>query len=126
MSHSPSEDLRLSVISFARATEVPEESFLMGRFSLDDSEQLHKVIDGLTLSLISFCYHRHPRGENVHEVMEMIEAAGPGSKDIVELERRADDAAALQIPFIVTLNRLLEEYYELRRGLERRLQGSRL
>ena len=123
MSHSPLEELRQTVISFARATEVPEESFLMGRFSLDDSEQLHKVIDGLTLSLISYCYHRHPRGENVHEVMEMIEAAEPGSKEVVDLERRADDAAALQIPFIVTLNRLLEEYYELRRGLERRLQA---
>ena len=99
----------------------------MGRFSLDDPEQLHKVTDGLTLSLISFCYHRHPRGENVHEVMEMIEAARPGSLEIANLERRADDAAALQIPFIVTLNRLLEEYYELRHALERRLQslGSR-
>jgi hypothetical protein len=123
MIYSPSDELRQSVISFARATEVPEESFLMGRFALDDSEQLHKIIDGLTLSLISFCYHRHPRGENVHEVMEMIEAAGPGSEEIVGLERRADDAAALQIPFIVTLNRLLEEYYELRRALERKLQG---
>jgi len=118
MSNRPSEDLRQSVISFARSTEVPEESFLMGRFSLDDAEQLHKIIDGLTLSLISFCYHRHPRGENVHEVMELIEGAPPGSPDIADLERRADDAAALQIPFIVTLNRLLEEYDELRRGLE--------
>jgi hypothetical protein len=123
MTNSPSEDLRQAIVSFARATEVPEESFLMGRFALDDSEQLHKIIDGLTLSLISFCYHRHPRGENVHEVMEMIEAAVPGSADVLDLERRADDAAALQIPFIVTLNRLLEEYYELRRRLERRLQG---
>jgi hypothetical protein len=123
MSNSPSEDLRQAIVSFARATEVPEESFLMGRFALDDSEQLHKIVDGLTLSLISFCYHRHPRGENVHEVMEMIEAAHPGSAEILDLERRADDAAALQIPFIVTLNRLLEEYYELRRRLERRLQG---
>jgi hypothetical protein len=123
MSNSPSEDLRHAIVSFARATEVPEESFLMGRFALNDSEQLHKIIDGLTLSLISFCYHRHPRGENVHEVMEMIEAAQPGSGEILDLERRADDAAALQIPFIVTLNRLLEEYYELRRRLERTLQG---
>jgi hypothetical protein len=123
MSNSPSENLRQAIVSFARATEVPEESFLMGRFALDDSEQLHKIIDGLTLSLISFCYHRHPRGENVHEVMEMIEAAQPGSGEILDLERRADDAAALQIPFIVTLNRLLEEYYELRRRLERTLHA---
>jgi hypothetical protein len=34
------------------------------------------------------------------------------------LERRAEEAAALQIPFVVTLNRLLEEYYDLRRSLE--------
>jgi len=39
-----------------------------------------------------------------------------------ELEHRADDAAALQIPFIVTLNRLVEDYYSLRRALEARLR----
>jgi len=50
-------------------------------------------------------------------------SAVPGSAEVLDLERRADDAAALQIPFIVTLNRLLEEYYELRHRLERRLQG---
>ena len=113
--------LERRIIEFARATEVPDESFLMGRFSLTDAEQIQKVIDGVTLSFISYCYHRHPRGENVHEVMEQIESLPHDSEDVAELERRADDAAALQIPFIVTLNGLLEDYYELRRDLEARL-----
>ena len=90
----------------------------MRRFSLDDRDQVQSVIDGMTLSLISYCYHRHPRGENVHEVMERLDAAEPGSPEAADLERRADDAAAMQIPFIVTLNRLLEEYYDLRHRLE--------
>jgi len=90
----------------------------MRRLSLDDSEQVQSVIDGMTLSLISFCYHRHPRGENVHEIMERLEAVEPSSPEAADLERRADDAAAMQIPFIVTLNRLLEEYYDLRHRLE--------
>ncbi|HEY4815713.1 MAG TPA: hypothetical protein VIH58_13595 [Chthoniobacterales bacterium] len=84
---------------------------------------MQSIIDGLTLSLISYCYHRHPRGENVHELMEKVEAAIPGSREEQELERRADDAAALQIPFVVTLNRLTEEYYTLRKKLEERLQS---
>ena len=72
MSAGP-DDLKKKVFELARATEAPEESFLMRRLSLDDADQVQSVIDGLTLSLISFCYHRHPRGENVHEVMEMLE-----------------------------------------------------
>ncbi len=110
--------LQKRVIEFARATEVPEESFLMRRVSFDDPEQVRSVIDGLTLSLISFCYHRHPRGENVHEIMEQLDRVEPESKEARELERCADDAAALQIPFIVTLNELVEDYYDLRRQLE--------
>lgn len=90
----------------------------MRRFALDDRDQVQTVIDGMTLSLISYCYHRHPRGENVHEIMERLEAVEPGSAEAADLEHRADDAAALQIPFIVTLNRLLEEYYDLRHRLE--------
>lgn len=112
------------VLEFARATEVPEESFLMGPLSFNDPDQVQEVIDGLTLSLISFCYHRHPRGENVHEVMEKLEHAQPGSPESAELELRADDAAALQIPFIVTLNKLVEDYYHLRRRLEARLRAE--
>src|SRR5215471_17460453 len=101
MSDGPLDDLQRRVIDFARATEAPEESFLMRRVSLEDPEQLQSVVDGLTLSLISFCYHRHPRGENVHEIMEKLDSAEPESDEARELERRADDAAALQIPFIV-------------------------
>lgn len=122
MSNGAWEDLSHRVIAFAKSTEAPEESFLSGRFSLSDPDDVLSIIDGLTLSLISYSYHRHPRGENVHELMEIIEAAPPGSREAQELERRADDAAALQIPFIVTLNRLTEEYYCLRKTLEDRLR----
>jgi hypothetical protein len=124
MSDSPQDELQRRVIEFARSTDAPEDSFLMRRSSLDDKEQLQSIIDGMTLSLISFCYHRHPRGENVHAVMERLETVAPGSPEADELERRADDAAALQIPFIVTLNRIVEEYYDLRRQLEERLRGK--
>jgi hypothetical protein len=54
--------------------------------------------------------------------MEQLEAANPGTPAAADLERRADDAAALQIPFIVTLNKLLEEYYCLRGRLESLLE----
>jgi hypothetical protein len=118
MSAGPTEDLQQRVIEFARATEAPRESFLMRRFSLDDHDQVQEIIDGMTLSLISYCYHRHPRGENVHEIMEQLDGVELDSPEAAELERRADDAAAMQIPFIVTLNRLLEEYYDLRHRLE--------
>lgn len=90
----------------------------MRRFAFDDADQVQSVIDGMTLSLISYCYHYHPRGENVHEVMEQLDTVAPDTPEAAELERRADDAAALQIPFIVTLNRLVEEYYDLRHRLE--------
>jgi hypothetical protein len=123
MSAGP-DDLPRKVFEFAKATEVPAESFLMRRLSLDDPDQVQSVIDGLTLSLISFSYHRHPRGENVHEVMEMLERVQHRSPESEALEQRADDAAALQIPFIVTLNKLLEDYYHLRRRLEARLRAE--
>ena len=116
------DDLLQRVNEFARATEVPFDSFLMRRFSLDDRDQVQSAIDGLTLSLISYCYHRHPRGENVHEIMEELERVEPGAVEAQELERRADDAAALQIPFIVGINKLVEDYYNLRRRLEARLR----
>lgn len=123
MSAGP-DDLKKKVLELAKATEAPEESFLMRRLSLDDADQVQSVIDGLTLSLISFCYHRHPRGENVHEVMEKLEQVQPDSPEAGELEQRADDAAALQIPFIVTINNLLEDYYHIRRRLEARLRAE--
>ena len=118
MTDRPVDKLLKRVNELARSTEAPEDSFLMRRVNLDDSEQVLSVIDGLTLSLISYCYHRHPRGEDVHEIMEKLEGVEPGSEEATELEHRADDAAALQIPFIVTLNRMVEEYYNVRRELE--------
>lgn len=121
MSASHPNDLQRKAIEFARATEVPEDSFLMRWMPLTDADQVQSMIDGLTLALISYSYHRHPRGENVHEVMEKLERAKPGTGEANDLERRADDAAALQIPFIVTLNKLLEDYYHLRQELEARL-----
>lgn len=124
MSAGSTDDLQQRIFDFARATEAPAESFLMRRLALDDADQLQSLIDGLTLSLISYCYHRHPRGENVHEIMEKLDRVKPGSSEAEELERRADDAAALQIPFIVTLNKLLEDYYHLRRRLEARLRAQ--
>ena len=96
----------------------------MRRTPLEDADHIQSVIDGLTLSLISYSYHRHPRGENVHEIMEKLDLVEPGSEEARQLESRADDAAALQIPFIVTLNKLLEDYYFLRRQLELRLSGK--
>jgi hypothetical protein len=123
MSDGP-DDLAKKVFEFAKATQVPEESFLMKRLSLDDADQVQEVIDGLMLALISFCYHGHPRGENVHEVMEKLDEVQAGSPEAAELERRADDAAALQIPFIVTLNNLVEDYYHLRRRLEAMLRAE--
>lgn len=122
MSDSRFDDLQQRVIDFAKSTEAPAESFLLRRFSLEDLDRVQSVLDGLTLSLISYCYHRHPRGENVHEIMELLDRADPDSEEARQLEHRADDAAALQIPFIVNLNRLLEEYHDLRSRLEALLQ----
>ncbi len=124
MSAGHPNDLQRKAIEFARATEVPEDSFLMRWMPLNDADQVQSMIDGLTLALISYSYHRHPRGENVHEVMEKLERVKPGTGEATDLERRADDAAALQIPFIVTLNKLLEDYYHLRRELEARLASQ--
>jgi len=56
--------------------------------------------------------------------MEKLEGVEQGSEEATELERRADDAAALQIPFIVTLNRMVEEYYNVRRQLEQLVSGG--
>ena len=124
MTDRPVDKLLKRVNELARSTEATEDSFLMRRVNLDDPEQVLSVIDGLTLSLISYCYHRHPRGENVHEIMEKLEGVEPGSEEATELEHRADDAAALQIPFIVTLNRMVEEYYNVRRELEQAVSSQ--
>ena len=44
-----------------------------------------KPLPELTLALISYCYHYHPRGENVHEVMEQLEQVEPDSVQQVDL-----------------------------------------
>ena len=87
MSADPFDDLQQKVFDFARATDAPKDSFLMRRFSLDDPDQIQSVIDGLTLSLISFCYHHHPRGENVHEIMEKLDSVDPRAKKLASLSR---------------------------------------
>jgi hypothetical protein len=56
--------------------------------------------------------------------MEALDRVKPGSPEATQLEQRADDAAALQIPFIVNLNKLVEDYYHLRRRLEARLRAE--
>src|SRR5690349_4796143 len=113
-----SEELQKRVISLARRLFVPPDSYLLSRLEFDDPEQLKLCIDGLTLAFISYCYHKHPRGENVYEVMEMVEKHAEGSPEALELESRAEAAAALEIPFIVKLNDTLEDYYIIRRELE--------
>lgn len=124
MSERHTDDLQQRIIAFARSVEVPDESFLMRRISLQDADQVNSVIDGMTLALISFCYHQHPRGPNVHEIMEQLDKLDSDSSERGDLEHQADEAAALQIPFIVTLNRIVEDYYDLRCQLEAELIGN--
>jgi hypothetical protein len=118
------DDLQQRIIAFARSVEAPDESFLVRRIPLADADQINSVIDGMTLALISFCYHQHPRGPNVHEIMEKLDKLDPDSSERSDLEHQADEAAALQIPFIVTLNRIVEDYYDLRCQLEAELIGN--
>src|SRR5436853_5055541 len=101
MSERRPEDLHQSVIEFARAVDAPEDSFLLKRLSLGDAEGLQSIIDGITLALISFCYHRHPRVENFYEVMELLESGAPGSKDALDIAQRAGDAETLQSRSVV-------------------------
>ncbi|MEW6736504.1 MAG: hypothetical protein AB1489_34755 [Acidobacteriota bacterium] len=112
------EQLQKEIVSLARRLSVPSDSYLLNRLDFDDPDQLKLCIDGLTLAFISYCYHKHPRGENVYEVMELIEEKGEHAPDKAELETRAEAAAALEIPFIVKLNGLLEDYYLIRHELE--------
>lgn len=97
---------------------VSPDSYLLNRIDFSDIEQLKLCVDGLTLAFISFCYHKHPRGENVYEIMEQVEKLPEGSAEANALEARAESAAALEIPFIVKLNGLLEDYHSIRSNLE--------
>lgn len=114
----PPDQLQKEILNLARRLNVPSDSYLFTRFDFDNVDHLKLRIDGLTLALISFCYHKHPRGENVYEIMEQIEHKEEGSPEVLELEARAEAAAALEIPFIVKLNDILEDYFIIRRNLE--------
>lgn len=101
---------------------VEDDSFLCHPLNSNDPQLHEQIIDGLTLALVTFCYHRHPRGENVYELMDQLEAIEDESSEAAQtLQLRAEEAAALQIPFIVNLNRLLEDYYQIRKKLEEEL-----
>ncbi|MCS6804514.1 MAG: hypothetical protein RMM98_07925 [Acidobacteriota bacterium] len=109
------------IFQFAIQTNVEDDSFLLQPISFDDPEQIRYCIDGLTLAFITYCYHQHPRGENYYEVMQALDQPNLTPMAKRKLRRRADAAAAKQIPFIITLNKLLEEYVGLRRALEQLL-----
>jgi hypothetical protein len=113
-----SEELQKKILNLARRLSVPPDSYLLCRLEFDDPEKIKLCIDGLTLAFISHCYHKHPRGENVYEIMEQVEKLAEGTPEALALEARAEAAAALEIPFIVKLNDLLEDYYIIRRELE--------
>ncbi len=102
----------------ARELGVENDSFLFAPLNLDDQSLAQTVVDGLTLAFVTYGYHHHPRGENVYELMEKEDGIDPESDEGKDLERRIEEAAALQIPFIVTFNTLLEDYYQIRRRLE--------
>lgn len=106
------------IFQFAIQTNVEDDSFLLQPICFDDREQVRYCIDGLTLAFITYCYHQHPRGENYYEVMQALDQPNLTPTLKRKLRRRADAAAAKQIPFIITLNKLLEEYVSLRRALE--------
>jgi len=117
-------ELQDRIFGFAIQTDVEDDSFLLQPVAFKDPEQVRYCIDGLTLALITYCYHRHPRGENYYEVMQQIEDSTLPPAARRRLRKRADDAAAKQIPFIIALNKLVEEYYRLRQTLESFLPPS--
>ncbi len=108
------EDVR----DFAMDLGVEDDSFLCTSVNLNDPHLPEQMIDGLTLALVTYCYHRHPRGENVYELMEQLDGLDESSEAAQLLQSRAEEAAALQIPFIVNLNRIVETYFHIRRRLE--------
>ncbi|MCS6884636.1 MAG: hypothetical protein RMM17_03410 [Acidobacteriota bacterium] len=118
MKNIATEHLQHAIYELAQRLGVPKDSYLLSPMDLQDSEQIKMRIDGLTLAFVSFCYHKHPRGENVYELIEQQETVAEGSPEYIELEARAETAAALEIPFIVKLNELLEDYSIIRYNLE--------
>ena len=123
-STSALDDLQDRIFRFAIETEVPDDSFLLVPIDFTDADQVRYCIDGLTLALVSHCYHRNPRGENVYEVMEELERTKPRSPERKRIKKRADEAAAKQIPYIIAINDLVESYYSIRRQLEGLLPKS--
>jgi hypothetical protein len=118
--HDPqtTRDLQDRVFRFAIQTDVDDDSYLLEPLTLADPDQVRYCIDGMTLAFITYCYHHHPRGENYYEVMQQLEHPEVTPATRRNLRKRADAAASKQIPFIITLNKLLEEYYQLRQALE--------
>ncbi|MBX7221335.1 MAG: hypothetical protein K1Y36_15405 [Blastocatellia bacterium] len=114
MDSSLAEDIR----SLASELGVESDSFLHHPTNTDDPHYAEQIVDGLTLALVTFCYHKHPRGENVYELMDQMDLIDENSEEAQHLQMRAEEAAALQIPFIVNLNRMLEDYYQIRKKLE--------
>ncbi len=117
-SPSPLTELQDRIFRFAIETEVPDDSFLLVPVDFTDADQVRYCIDGLTLALVSHCYHHHPRGENVYEVMEKLERLMAGSPERKRIKKRVDEAAAKQMPYIIAINDLVESYYSLRRRME--------
>ncbi|MGQ9898523.1 MAG: hypothetical protein ACUVR8_13340 [Acidobacteriota bacterium] len=105
----------------ARALGVASDSFLLSDFLVVDAEFLRQVVDGLTLAFVTHCYHHHPRGENVYELMALEERTPPNTPEAAALEFRIEEAAAAQIPFVVSVNRLLEDYYRIRYQIDMQL-----
>ncbi|MBL8149470.1 MAG: hypothetical protein JNN15_06045 [Blastocatellia bacterium] len=121
-----SDELQKSIYDLAKRLAVPPDSYLLAPTDFSDADQIKMRIDGLTLAFISYCYHKHPRGENVYEVMERLEKEKEGSPEASVLEARAEAAAALEIPFIVKLNDLLEDYYIIRFNLEQFISDTNI
>lgn len=104
---------------------VEDDSFLCDPLGSSDPQLPEQIIDGLTLAFVTFCYHRHPRGENVYELMDQMDDMDESTIEAQAFQDRIEEAAAKQIPFIVNLNRLLEDYYQIRRKLEDLVARSR-
>jgi hypothetical protein len=109
--------------NLARALGVSPDSFLLSDFAGADADLLRQIVDGLTLAFVTHCYHHHPRGENVYELMALEEKVTPNTPEAAALEARIEEAAAAQIPFVVSINRLLEDYYRIRCQIDAQLSA---
>lgn len=67
------ESLVNRIHELARALGVASDSFLLSDFAVVDADLLRQIADGLTLAFVTHCYHHHPRGENVYELMALEE-----------------------------------------------------